>query len=45
MRPQDTAGLKQANAERITHMATIRLKAGEVGDDGRISISDIDVED
>jgi hypothetical protein len=43
--PQDAAGLMRANGELITHLATIKREAGEVGDNGLISISEIDVED
>ena len=43
--PQDAAGLMRANAELIRHLATIKREAGEVGDNGLVSISEIDVED
>lgn len=43
--PQDATGLMRANAELIRHLAAIKREAGEVGDDGLISISEVDVED
>jgi hypothetical protein len=43
--PQDATGLMRPNAELITHLATIKREAGEVRDNGLVSISESDVED
>lgn len=43
--PQDAAGLLAANTEQIRHLVTIKREADEVGDDGVVTISAMDVED
>jgi hypothetical protein len=41
---QDAAGLLVANAELITHLATIKREADEIDDDGVVRISAMDAE-
>jgi hypothetical protein len=42
--PQDAPELLVANAELITHLATIKREADEVEDDGIVTISAMDAE-
>lgn len=42
--PQDAAGLMEANAELIRHLATIKRETDEEDEDGVIRISEMDVE-